>query len=105
MLKKMILGMTIAAFRSVGAAMAQGAMAPMAPVAASNIKRTPLQDIDFPAGYHIVTVIAEIAPNVLAGRHTHPGIDTGYVVAGGGTLMVEGKPDQGIKARRFFCDS
>ncbi len=97
MFKKMILGLTIVAFTGIGAAMAQDKMAP-APAAANNIKRTPLQDVDFPAGYHIVTVVAEIVPNVLAGRHTHPGVDTGYVLAGGGTLMVEGKPDQALKA-------
>jgi quercetin dioxygenase-like cupin family protein len=95
MLKKIILGLSVAALVG-GAAMAQDKMAP-APAAANAIKRTPLQDIDFPANYHIVTVIAEIAPNTLAGRHTHPGIDTGYVITGGGTLMVEGKPDQQLK--------
>jgi quercetin dioxygenase-like cupin family protein len=96
MLKKIVLSLSVAALVS-GVAMAQDKMAP-APAAANNIKRTPLQDIDFPAGYHIVTVIAEIAPNVTAGRHTHPGVDTGYVLDGTGTLIVEGKPDQALKA-------
>lgn len=95
MLKKIVLGLSVAALVS-GAALAQDKMAPAA--AANNIKRTPLQDIDFPAGHHIVTVIAEIAPNVSAGRHTHPGVDTGYVLDGTGTLIVEGKPDQALKA-------
>jgi hypothetical protein len=96
MLKKIVLGLSVVALVG-GAALAQDKMAP-APAAANNIKRTPLQDIDFPAGYHIVTVVAEIVPNVLAGRHTHPGVDTGYVLAGSGTLMIEGKPDQELKA-------
>jgi len=65
---------------------------------AQGIKRTPLQDVKFPAGYHIVTVIAEIGPNELAGRHTHPGVDTGYILDGAATLLVEGKPDQELKA-------
>lgn len=86
MLKRLILGLTIATLASAGAASAQG------------IKRTPLQDIKYPAGHHIVTVIAEIGPSQLAGRHTHPGVDTGYVLDGGATLMVEGKPDQELKA-------
>lgn len=64
---------------------------------AQGIKRTPLQDVKFPAGYHIVTVIAEIGPSQLAGRHTHPGVDTGYVLDGAATLLVEGKPDQELK--------
>ncbi|OYU88383.1 MAG: cupin [Bradyrhizobiaceae bacterium PARB1] len=86
MLRKLILGLTVATLACMGAASAQG------------IKRTPLQDIKYPAGHHIVTVVAEIGPNQLAGRHTHPGVDTGYVLEGGATLMVEGKPDQELKA-------
>lgn len=85
MFRKLILGVTIAAAAGIGAANAQG------------IKRTPLQDIKYPAGHHIVTVIAEIGPNVLAGRHTHPGVDTGYVLDGDATLIVEGQPDKQLK--------
>jgi quercetin dioxygenase-like cupin family protein len=77
-----------------GAALALAAGA----ASAQGIKRTPLQDVRFPAGYHIVTVIAEIGPGQLAGRHTHPGVDTGYVLDGAATLLVEGKPDQELKA-------
>jgi quercetin dioxygenase-like cupin family protein len=77
-----------------GAALALAAGA----ASAQGIKRTPLQDVKFPAGYHIVTVIAEIGPGQLAGRHTHPGVDTGYVLDGAATLLVEGKPDQELKA-------
>lgn len=85
MFRQMILGLTIATAAGIGAASAQG------------IKRTPLQDIKYPAGHHIVTVIAEIGPNVLAGRHTHPGVDTGYVLDGDATLIVEGQPDKQLK--------
>lgn len=92
MLKKIVLGLAVVAFAGVGAAMAQTA----AP--ANAIKRTPLQKIEFPKGYNIVTVIAEIAPDTLAGRHTHPGVDTGYVLEGTGTLIIEGKPDVQLKA-------
>ena len=101
MLKKIVLGLSVLALVG-SAALAQDKMAP-APAAANNIKRTPLQDIDFPAGYHIVTVIAEVVPNVLAGRHTHPGIDTGYVISGGGTLIVEGQPDRVLKPGDSFA--
>ena len=91
MLKKIVLGLTIVAFAGVGAAMAQSP-------APGGIKRTPLQKVEFPKGYNIVTVIAEIPADTLAGRHTHPGIDTGYVLEGDATLIVEGKPDQALKA-------
>jgi len=91
MLKKIILGLTVVAFAGIGTAVAQ-APAP------GGIKRTPLQKVEFPKGYNIVTVIAEIPANTLAGRHTHPGVDTGYVLEGDATLIVEGKPDQALKA-------
>ncbi len=91
MLKKIILGLTVVAFAGVGAAMAQTP-------APGGIKRTPLQKVEFPKGYNTITVIAEIPGDTLAGRHTHPGIDTGYVLEGDATLIVEGKPDQAIKA-------
>lgn len=73
-------------------------MAAMAQQPDSAIKRTPVQDIDFPAGYHVVEAIAEIpAGTESAGRHTHPGVDASYVLEGEGVLMVEGKPDQILK--------
>ncbi|HEY0218777.1 MAG TPA: cupin domain-containing protein [Afipia sp.] len=96
MLKRTLLGLSIA-LAGIGAASAQTPAA--APAAApSGIKRTPLQDVDYPTGYHVVTVIAEIAAGTeSAGRHTHPGVDASYVLEGEGTLMVEGKPDQALK--------
>jgi hypothetical protein len=57
MIRKILLGLTIVAFACTGA-LAQG------------IKRTPLQKIDFPAGYTTVTAIAEIPAGGSAGRHT-----------------------------------
>jgi quercetin dioxygenase-like cupin family protein len=63
------------------------------------IKRIPLQKFDVPgAGYETVVGIAEIAPNVDIGRHSHPGIESGYVLEGDGILVIEGKPDRPLKA-------
>lgn len=64
------------------------------------IKRTVLQRVDVPGSpnYEAVTGIAEIAPNVNIGRHTHPGAETGYLIEGSMTLIVEGKPPVGLKA-------
>jgi quercetin dioxygenase-like cupin family protein len=62
------------------------------------IKRTPLQKADVPAGtYEVVTGTAEIAANTNIGRHSHPGIETGYVLEGELTLLVEGQPPQRLK--------
>jgi quercetin dioxygenase-like cupin family protein len=84
MISKIVLGLTVAAFACSGA-MAQG------------IKRTPLQKIDFPPGYTTVTAIAEIPAGGAAGRHTHPGVETGYVLEGEGDLIIDGQSTKHLK--------
>lgn len=66
--------------------------------APSGIKRTPLQSVAFPEGYKTVMGIAEIAPGVSAGRHTHPGIETGYILDGEVLMSIDGQPDVTLKA-------
>ena len=66
------------------------------------IKRTVLRSIDYPAGYTTVTAIVEIAPGTCAGRHTHPGVDSGYVIQGDFVLKVDAKPEQTFKAGDSF---
>ncbi len=68
----------------------------------SAIKRTPLQTVDFPPGFNTVSAIAEISQGNCAGRHTHPGIESTYVMDGSAILKVEGKPDQTLKAGESF---
>jgi quercetin dioxygenase-like cupin family protein len=68
----------------------------------SAIKRTPLQTVDFPAGYNVVTAIAEITPGNCAGRHTHPGVESTYVMEGAILLKVAGQPDRTFKAGESF---
>jgi quercetin dioxygenase-like cupin family protein len=66
--------------------------------APSPIKRTPLQKFDVPGPNHeTVMGLAEIAPNANIGRHSHPGIEGGYLIEGSMTLMVEGQPAREIK--------
>ncbi len=66
------------------------------------IKRTVLRSIDFPAGYTTVTAFIEVAPGACSGRHTHPGIDSGYVIQGDFVLKIDGKPEQIFKAGDSF---
>ena len=66
--------------------------------ATGGIKRTPLQAMDFPEGYRTVIGIAEVAPGVEAGAHSHPGIETGYVLEGEVAMMVEGEAEVTLKA-------
>jgi quercetin dioxygenase-like cupin family protein len=66
------------------------------------IKRTPLQTVDFPTGYNVVTAIAEVPAGGCAGRHTHPGIESSYVMEGPMVVKIEGKPDQTFKTGESF---
>jgi quercetin dioxygenase-like cupin family protein len=68
----------------------------------AGIKRNVIRTIDYPEGYTTVTAIVELGPGVCAGRHTHPGIDTGYVMEGDFVLKVDGKPEQNLKAGDSF---
>jgi quercetin dioxygenase-like cupin family protein len=68
----------------------------------AGIKRTTLRTIEFPAGYTTVTAIVELAPGSCSGRHTHPGIDTGFVIQGDLVLKMDGKPQQTFKAGDSF---
>ena len=92
MLKKILLGLTVIAFAGAGVAIAQQ----------SGIKRTPLQKLDFPAGYNTVTAIAEVPAGGAAGRHTHPGMETGYVLEGELELVIDGQPPMKIKAGESY---
>ncbi|HEY5126035.1 MAG TPA: cupin domain-containing protein [Bradyrhizobium sp.] len=82
MIRKILLGLTVVAFA--GAAIAQQ----------GGIKRTPLQKAEFPDG----SAIAEIPAGGSAGRHTHPGIEMGYLLEGEADLLIDGKPEQHLKA-------
>lgn len=62
------------------------------------IKRIPVQKYDVPGtNYETVIGIAEIKPNVLIGKHNHPGTEGGYVLEGNLTLMVDGQPPKDLK--------
>ena len=65
---------------------------------AANIKRTPVQKFDV-AGTNLETVIAiaEIIPNVNIGRHSHPGIESAYVMEGELVLTIDGQPEKAVK--------
>ncbi len=77
---------------------AQQAPAPVT-AGAATIKRTILQKFDVP-GTPNETVIgkAEIMANSMIGRHTHAGVEGGYVLEGSMVLMVAGQPDKELRA-------
>jgi quercetin dioxygenase-like cupin family protein len=92
MIKKLLLGLTVVAIAGAGVAIAQQ----------TGIKRTPLQKLDFPAGYNTVTAIAEVPAGGAASRHTHPGAETGYVLEGELELLIDGQPPMKIKAGESY---
>jgi quercetin dioxygenase-like cupin family protein len=92
MIKKIILGLTVVAFACVGAAIAQQ----------GGIKRTPLQKVDFPPGFNVITATAEIPVGGASGRHSHPGAETGYVLEGELELVIDGKPPLKLKAGESY---
>jgi quercetin dioxygenase-like cupin family protein len=71
----------------------------------TGIKRAVINTFDYPEGYTTVTAIVELGPSTCAGRHTHPGIDSGYVMEGDFVLKIDGKPEQTFKAGDAFKTS
>jgi len=92
-----ILAFAIAVFGITTTAQAQQQL-PAAASQTQNIKRTPLQKFDVPGtNYETVIGIAEIVANVNIGRHTHPGPESGYMLDGDMTLLVEGQQPLVVK--------
>ena len=58
------------------------------------IKRTILQRTDVPVTvqHECVVGAAELSPGVNIGKHTHFGVEVGYVLEGEADLMVDGEP-------------
>ena len=76
------------------AASAQGAPA----ATTAGVTRKILSQMDGPMpGYVTINVEAEIEPGVLVARHTHPGIESGYVLEGGLDLPIQGQPTRTLK--------
>jgi quercetin dioxygenase-like cupin family protein len=65
--------------------------------------RKVLQDQNLSAhGRHAVQVVAEFAPGVAAGKHTHPGEELGYLLEGSILLEIEGEAPRTLKAGDSF---
>jgi quercetin dioxygenase-like cupin family protein len=70
-----------------------------APPAAGGVTRKILSQTDGPApGYETLLVEATIEAGVAVGRHTHPGIESAYVLEGGFELPIQGQATRMLKA-------
>src|SRR5215467_5406177 len=67
-------------------------------------KRTILQQTDVP-GSNMTVILAEtdIEANQTAARHTHPGVEISYVLAGAADFIVEGKGTFYVAACTSIC--
>lgn len=85
------------------AAMAALALAGVFTAQAEPIKRTPLQRFEVPGtAYETIIGIAEIAPSMNVGRHTHPGPESGYLIEGSFELLIDGEAPRLISAGESY---
>jgi len=85
------------------AALLAAMLAAVAAQAPAPFKRTVLQQGDLSApGREAVMALAEIQPAAAAGRHTHPGEEIAYVLAGPVVIEIDGKPAKTYQTGEAF---
>jgi quercetin dioxygenase-like cupin family protein len=68
------------------------------PTTTPGVSRKILSQSDGPSpGYVTLLVAIEIEAGVTIGRHTHPGIESAYILEGGFDLPIEGQPTRAYK--------
>jgi quercetin dioxygenase-like cupin family protein len=66
-------------------------------LAQDQVERTPLQSSEWPVGYNATTMTVTFKPNGFLPRHSHHGVEMGYVLEGEVLLKVDGKADLKVK--------
>jgi quercetin dioxygenase-like cupin family protein len=73
------------------------------PATTPGVTRKILSQTDGPVpGYVTIIVEAEIEAGVTVARHTHPGIESAYILEGGLELPIEGQPTRMMKPGDAF---
>ena len=72
------------------------------PASSGGVNRKIISKRDGPDGYEILLVEAEIEAGVSVGRHTHPGVESAYVLEGGFELPIQGMETKMLKAGDAF---
>jgi quercetin dioxygenase-like cupin family protein len=90
--------LVLCAFGVLFSAVSTGALAQ-----ASGLKREMVKkgDVSVP-NHEAVVARVEVAPGIVAGRHTHPGDEISYVLEGEGEVLFDGEPPLKIKAGDAF---
>jgi len=87
--------LSVVGFAAVGRAQQAAGPAPF--------KRTVLQQVDLSVpGHEAVTAVAEVQPHAMAGRHSHPGEEMGYILEGTFLIELDGKPPMTLNAGQSF---
>src|SRR6478672_4784650 len=91
-------------FRIGGALALAGSLAASAAAQApAPFKRTVLQQADLSApGREVVQALAEVQPGASAGRHTHPGEEIAYVLAGPVVVEIDGQAPKTLQTGEVF---
>jgi quercetin dioxygenase-like cupin family protein len=67
------------------------------------IKRSVLTQTDGPVdGYVTINARVEIEPNALVARHTHPGVESAYVIDGAVELSIDGQGTRPVRPGDAF---
>jgi quercetin dioxygenase-like cupin family protein len=65
--------------------------------------RTILQQTDVPgSNFTVILALTDIAANMTAARHTHPGVEISYVLAGAADFVIDGVGVKHLKAGDNF---
>lgn len=73
-------------------------VAAQSPAPTSGITRKILSRLDGPsAGYETILVEADIDAGAVVGRHTHPGVESAFLLEGGFELLIDGQPTRMLK--------
>jgi quercetin dioxygenase-like cupin family protein len=71
--------------------------------ATPGFKRTILQRTDGPMpGYETVIALVELEAGATVARHTHPGIESTFLIEGEAELLVDGQPSRIVNAGQGF---
>ncbi len=94
-------------FSSCGLCAAMGLIAApveaQAQAAAGGVTRRIVSREDVPGGvYETVQAVATVEAGALVIRHTHPGIESSFILEGGGTLAVKGRDSAMVEAGSSF---
>ena len=69
----------------------------------AQFQRTELEKIDLPGTqYNVVLVLVDVPAGFTVDRHTHPGVETGYILQGEADFIAEGQPDRRLKTGDHF---